>query len=98
MSNVIEWKTRDADDVGSYGVVTCPGPFFGEFVRGNFLDISSDGEGEPKFVFRISLFSLSSGGWIPFIDSCTGVPNAENVFESLSRLSHGLRIKDRARL
>ena len=87
MSSVIEWKTRDMDGAGSYGVVTCPGPFLGELVKGSVV-ISENS----RTIFRISLFCLSSGGWIPFIDSYGGIFGAEDVFEALSLWSRGVKI------
>lgn len=90
MSDVIEW---DADGAGSYGVVTCPGPFLGGFCKGTI--IASDDEGGTKtIIFRISLFSLSSGGWVPFIDSYKGFPDAQDIFERLSRRSCRLMKED----
>lgn len=87
MSDAIEWKTKDVDGAGSYGVVTCQGPFLGELVRGSVI-ISE----KSRTIFRISLFCLSSGGWIPFIDSHGGIFGAEDVFEALSLRSRGVKI------
>lgn len=95
MSDAIEWKTKDVDGVGSYGVVTCPGPFLGEFVKGSVV-MSNIEKGVPtknvRAIFRISLFCPSSGGWIPFVDSYGGISGAENIFRSLSLRSHGAKI------
>lgn len=99
MSGAIEWMTKDATGAGSYGVVTCPGPFLGEFVMGSAV-ISNIENGVPtknvRTIFQISLFCLSSGGWIPFVGSYKGISDAENIFRSLSLRSHGLNMDQKA--
>ncbi len=89
-SDVIEWKTQDASGAGSFGVVTCRGPFLGAFVKGT-ISLVPDAQGG-RALFRIEIFSLTSGGWIPFIESYKDFSHLEALFKSLSLRANGLKI------